>query len=262
MTFELRIDPTTDLRPGARRYSGTLVGPNWHADLVIDLKTGSYVNPALILANRPGVDPSGRLKKLHDAVVSGDVAGFWSSFSDVMSHPATLAIGAAISAIPGVGQVAAPLLVATKAVAMVGANIEAKDIAAADAKQMRAMTEKMARDANEKMRAARVPIATTAADFEKALKARALVNSKEPRIRIRVNQALLAPFRVGDERHKDALALKLATLSQAGHELTLALPATPPPAEGPADADPAVEGYDIERHCGCGCGGRTAGGCA
>ena len=249
MTYQLHIDPPELLRPGLRRYKGRLILPDHRVSIVMDVAHETFTPARALLAMAPA-DRTGSLLALSDIAERGDIAGFWGDFNRVLSMPEVNALAAAVTAIPTVGTVIGGAFVAARVVGAVGANIEAKNLA--NREKVKAASKKMSKEANKALKEKKIAVVTTPADFERALKARAIVRNPTG-IRLALT-AMSQPMKIGSPEHADALALQLAGAEDKGQLLELA---TLPVSNATTSATPEdnlddVSGYYADV---CGCGG-------
>lgn len=268
----LEVEPPRHQRSGGVRYTGGLHGPTWDAEFVLDVAHGGLVQPARgLLGARDVPGLAEGLDGLRHRLARGDVQGFWSDFSAVVNHPASTAVVAALAAIPAVGIVAAPLAVATKTVAAIGASAEAAEIKKHPQK-VKAAAQGLAKATNAELQKQNSTVRVTAEDYEAAIKARAVAQAaaKDPKVRIHVTKEAMQAFKAGTPAHRDALAVQMAQLELAGQPLLIdSYPLVQVVEDAPLYAATNLAGWGQDvgcyvvgksRGCGCGCNG-AKGGC-
>lgn len=137
-----------------------------------------------------------------------NVAGFWDSWNQAVNHPAAGALMAAVSMIPGAGQVAAPALAAARAVGVIAKDITAAQVAeAVKRRKLQAMAEAAAKVTNAGLAKEGINVRVGAGDMQRALIARALAPKITPQTFSKLAQQR---FLLGSEGHKNLVAVQAA----------------------------------------------------
>lgn len=187
----LRTNPPEQRGKGRWVWSGGIETDRWNINARIE--AAQKISPGRVVAS------TGR-----EVVIEG----FWDSFAKAVNHPASNAVLAAVSMIPGAGQIAAPALAAARAVAVIGQDLTAQKIAELHKRKQLALAAKAAAVmANKAMEQQKLNVRVSEADMQRALLARVVPAASAQQT---IKRLAKAPMGIGSAEHRNLIALYAA----------------------------------------------------